>query len=639
MSEGGTLSGRTGKAVCTCAVSAALALLAGPPSLARAGDMSPASFDPGPNRYPKVARQSDVPITMRDGTRLYADVYRPADARGKPVPGRFPTVLALSIFNKHNAAMADAPSRVGDIGTQATGYSSLFVKHGYVQVIVDVRGTGVSEGEWSAFGRNEGPDSRDVARWLVRQPFSDGRFVGFGYSCGAVEQLYLGAQRPPGLKALFPILPVDDLYRDVIWHGGGFDADFLPLWLGLVTAARIVPPEYVTRYPGGAVRVTATRASSGMSLSARMLLAGPFATQLAYYNRFWRDRSPGRAARRIRVPTFVTGGWDDLLVRGEPRVYRALPLRHGRKQLLMGPWYHMTVGNGLGRAGAPPPLHVLALAWFDHWVRGKRNGIERYGPVTVDQVGRGRWEVYRRYPRHDVRYRRFYLSGGKTGSARSLNDGSLRTRAPAGRGSDAMPGNTVNGLCTRASVQWTFTVIPPGQPCESDNRSAEATALTYTSAPLASPLHLSGPLSLTLNGSTTARDSTWIATVSDVAPSGRSTGITAGWLIQSRRALDAARTTFAPNGDPVVPFHPFTRASLLPVEPGRRERMAIEIFNTDAVLAAGHRLRVTVSSGDIPHILAPTPSVVKGAGGVSTVHRGRGSQSYLTAAVAPLGPE
>ena len=72
------------------------------------------------------------------------------------------------------------------------------------------------------------------------------------------------------------------------------------------------------------MRVTASRAATGMTLSARMLLAGPFASQLAYYDRFWRERSRGRDARRVNVPTFVTGGWDDLLVRGEPRVYRAL---------------------------------------------------------------------------------------------------------------------------------------------------------------------------------------------------------------------------------------------------------------------------------------------------------------------------
>jgi predicted acyl esterase len=67
--------------------------------------------------------------------------------------------------------------------------------------------------------------------------------------------------------------------------------------------------------------------------------------------------------------------------------------------------------------------------------------------------------------------------------------------------------------------------------------------------------------------------------------------------------------------------------------------MAVEIFNTDAVLEPGHRLRVTISSGDVPHILAPPDTVVNGVGGVSTVHHGGDSQSYLTAGLAPLGAE
>jgi len=618
-------------------------LLLGTASVAHASDrLSPQSLDPGPDQYPNVVRESDVPITMRDGVRLYADVYRPADASGKAVPGRFPTVLDQTIFNKNGVPVADGPvadgTSVGDLETQLTGYSPLFVKHGYVQVIVDVRGTGSSEGSWSAFGPQDRSDASDIARWLVRQPFSDGRFVGFGYSCGAIEQIYLGAARPAGLKALFPILPMDDVYRDIVWHGGGLDADFLPLYLGIVTATRTLPPEYAVTNPSGAMHVTSSRASD-MSLSANLLLAGPFATELAYDNEFYWQRSPGRFASQVTVPTFVTGGWYDLLVRGEPRVYNALPMPPGRKQLLMGPWYHLTVGHGLGQAGTPPPLQVLALAWFDHWVKGKQNGIEGYGPVTVDQLGRDRWETYRGYPRRDVEYKRFYLNGQKSGSAHSLNDGSLTTSAPATPAADKMPGNNVNGVCTRSAVQWTATVIPAGTPCETDNRSYEATALTYTTPPLASPLHLSGPLSLTLHGSTTARDSTWIATVSDVSPSGQSNQITAGWLIQSRRALDASRTTFAPNGDAVVPFHPFTRASVLPVHPGETDSMAIEIFNTDAVLDPGHRLRVTISSGDVPQVIAPTLSALASVGGISTVYHGGGSQSYLTAGLAPLGPE
>jgi predicted acyl esterase len=127
--------------------------------------------------------------------------------------------------------------------------------------------------------------------------------------------------------------------------------------------------------------------------------------------------------------------------------------------------------------------------------------------------------------------------------------------------------------------------------------------------------------------------------VTDVAPSGASNQITAGWLVQSRRALDRSRTTFAPNGDPIVPFHAFTKQSVLAVRSGQTDRLAIEIFNTDAVLEPGHRLRVTISSGDVPHMLTTVPDTANSAGAVNVVHYGPKAPSFLTAGVAPLGPE
>jgi uncharacterized protein len=610
-----------------CAIGAALAA---PASSAAAPNLQPRGLRPGPDRYPGIATTKDVPIVMRDGIRLYADVYRPARADGKPAPGRFPVILTQDPYNKNQSA--------------TIGVDPLFVKHGYVQVIVDVRGTGSSEGSWDSFGLAEQHDSYDLARWSVSRRWSNGKLVLYGPSYMAINQFFTAAQHPPGLKAMFPIVPGEDVYRDVTWHGGAVDSGFIPFWLGLVAALKVLPPDYLGTDPAEAVKVALERVFGGFGFTVEALTNGPTGGDLAYDGPFYRLRSPGTVAKRIRVPTFITGGWYDLFQRGEPRLYRELPLKPGRKQLLMGPWYHVTgaTGAGLGARGAPPKLDVLALAWFERWVRGVRNGITKFGPVTVQQLGTSHWQVYRGYPRTDVRYLRFQLAGGKSGSAHSLNDGTLSRSAPRTPGSDTMPANQLNGLCSRSTTQWTAGIdqlVAPGQPCASDNRLQEATSLTYTTAPLRSPLHLSGPLSLTLRGSTTAHDTTWIATVTDVYPSGQSDQITAGWLVQSYRALDRARSTFAPNGDPVAPFHPFTRASLLPVKSGHTDRMEIEIFNTDAVIAAGHRLRVTISSGDVPHMLVTVPTGVNSAGAVNTVHWGGAQPSFLTAGVAPLGSQ
>jgi len=152
-------------------------------------------------------------------------------------------------------------------------------------------------------------------------------------------------------------------------------------------------------------------------------------------------------------------------------------------------------------------------------------------------------------------------------------------------------------------------------------------------------LHLSGPISLALRGSTTARDTTWIATVTDVSPGGESTQLTAGWLLASRRALDRRRSVAARNGDLVAPFHPFTRASVQSVEPGHTDTLNVEIFNTDAVIKRGHRLRLAISSGDVPHLLQPAPALANSVGSVNTVHYGPRQASFLTVPVVRAGAD
>src|SRR2546423_15000732 len=82
-----------------------------PASSAAAPDLQPAGLRPAPNRYPGVATTKDVAIAMRDGTKLYADVYRPARADGKPAPGRVPVILTHDPDNKNESAPVGADPR------------------------------------------------------------------------------------------------------------------------------------------------------------------------------------------------------------------------------------------------------------------------------------------------------------------------------------------------------------------------------------------------------------------------------------------------------------------------------------------------------------------------------------------------
>jgi uncharacterized protein len=148
------------------AACAALALLAA---------AAPAqAWAPRPATY-GVVKQTNVPVTMSDGVRLYADVVRPALKDGSPAPGRFPVVLTQTPYNK------SAP--------QLNFENDYLVERGYVQVIVDVRGTGSSEGMWDSFGKREQRDGYELVQWVHSRarPWSDGRVALYGTSYGAIN--------------------------------------------------------------------------------------------------------------------------------------------------------------------------------------------------------------------------------------------------------------------------------------------------------------------------------------------------------------------------------------------------------------------------------------------------------------------
>jgi putative CocE/NonD family hydrolase len=554
----------------------------------------------------------NVGIPMRDGTLLYADVYRPALANGRPAAGRFPAVLVQTPYGKSRATALLSPAA-----------RPLFIRHGYVEVVVDVRGTGDSEGVWDVLGEKEQRDYYDTARWVVAQPFSDGSFATYGGSYLGIDQLLTAAQRPPGLKAVFAMVAADDMYRDWIGHGGAMTSQF-PLWLGQQSAPNLAPsPPVVVSDPLAAVSIGVARATQ--RAAARALASATIGDDLVYDGPFYRARSPGEVVARVTAPTFVVGGWHDLFQRGAPRLYDELRLAPGSKQLLVGPWYHTNVGEGLGVAGAPPELDDLALAWYDHWLMGADNGIERLGPVTVQPLGIERWQTYDQFPPAGVSYERWYLRG----------EHRLGLTRPRSSVAHSLPANPVSGACSRSTFQWVFAAPAPAGLCDSDQRVQEVATFTYTSSPLTQPLHLAGPLALHLRASTTGRDATWAATVSDVSPAGQSNPLTTGWLVQSMRAVDRARSTFTPRGDFVVPFHPFTRAGRRSVGRGSTEDLDIEIFNTDAVLRAGNRLRLTVTAADVPHLLPAAPAAAGGIGAIVTVRTSAAHPSYLVAPAAP----
>src|SRR3954471_8484968 len=266
-----------------------------------------------PAQYAQVTDR-DVPITMRDGTVLKANVTRP-DA-----PGRFPVLITQTPYGKDGAVILA-------LGGQADA----LVQRGYVQVTVDVRGTGASGGSWDSFGPAEQQDGYDVVEWAAAQDFSDGNVGLDGPSYMALNQLYTAALRPPHLKAIFPVVPMADGYRDITFSGGDVNVAFIPLWLGLVTGGGLTPVTPALRgSPADVISSTSALAQhvgGALTFTAPTLLGATTGGSIAYDGPFWKTRPPLEVVARIKAPAFVVGGHHDLFQRGEPLIYERLRSR------------------------------------------------------------------------------------------------------------------------------------------------------------------------------------------------------------------------------------------------------------------------------------------------------------------------
>ncbi|MGH7749706.1 MAG: CocE/NonD family hydrolase, partial [Candidatus Dormibacteria bacterium] len=366
------------------------------------------------------------------------DVYFPTDkGTAAPAPGPFPVLLVQTPYGKSLSGGAQAGQLSGGIA----GLNSYLVERGYINVVADVRGTGDSGGSWGLFDPVQQQDGATLVRWAAALPRSDGKVGTYGPSYLGIDQLLTANALGPGspLKAMFPIVAGNDLYRDTAFMGGLPDIEFtLPYMLltgGLHSVdALLENPQDLA----GSLRVLADHAKGLVSLQARLLLAILTGGDEAYDGAYWQLRRPQDWLAHIAalgIPTYLVGGWFDLFQRGEPLNYSGLqnaaagrpvgaPMLagqpvSGRYQLMMGPWYHVTAGSGVD-------LQRLELQWFDRWLKGVDTGIDATTtPLHLYQLGSQRWVDTSRYPLDGLTPTTLFLGAGPGGGAPSTNDGSL----------------------------------------------------------------------------------------------------------------------------------------------------------------------------------------------------------------------
>lgn len=513
-----------------------------------------------PMGHAAPAKLFDVRIPMSDGADLVGDVRLPAPA------GAFPVILVMSPYGREDQ---DSPATL----------TADYLDHGYAHVNVDIRGTGKSDGVLCLFCEREQQDVYEVVEWIAAQSWSDGNVGMQGGSYLGITQLLGAAKQPPHLKAIAPDVPYTDTYRDIVWHNGIWNQQFMTAWTALQAALG---------FQGAA--------------SSRSIADRPFnATALSFKNTpmdgptYW-ERSVYTKFDRITVPTLLMSGWFDGFSRGTIRNFQGIASQH--KRLVMGPRPHTPSGPPFDPlspyAPEPPPPGAPdpRLAWFDRFLKGIPNGVEDEPDVLYYDLGAFEWRTAATWPPADTRVQSLFLSGAASGSTNSPGDGSLASEVPAG--ADARPDRYVVDPTvgvTEAAGKWgNVSALPFAR---LDQTPDAVRQVTYTTPALSRPLSLAGPMELRFWGETDAPDTDWIVKVADVAPDGSSLLLSSGYLRASHREWNPARS------GPAEPW--IDNLRLLPVPPLSAQEYRIDVWPVASELQPGHRLRVMIASADAPN--------------------------------------
>lgn len=588
---------------------------------------------PSQPRYGTLTRTNQA-ITMADGTVLRANVTVPADpTTGKAASGRFPVVLTETAYGKDNATYAGG-------FTGLLGRPDYYARRGYVAVIVDVRGTGASEGQWTFNDPQEAKDSVEVIRWAAALPASDGRVGMVGASYLGITQLFAAAAVGPGspLKAIFPMIASNSIFREAVMPGGLLDAEGIAMYLGLTAGLNVANPLIASQGDPSVWAAPLADHIAGLlqfhvGVSAEALADGPRAED----GEFWRARGPERILDRIvanHIPAYLVGGLDDAFQSGVFRNFvglqnawsgrtTTLPMAArqqvtGRYQALVGPWFHAGIGKG------GPDLDALALRWFDRWLKHVPNGIDRSAtPLHVIERDRRTRELAR-WPLPSAPPRAFALTptGGLTTAA-----------ADAGTTTVAFTGASMP--CNRSTEIWLLGLgeavtdaLGVQEPCRDSSelgRLPAPASQEFTTEPLDAPLTIAGPITASLLIRSSTPDAELVAKLFDVDERGAERELTMGALLGSARATDPALSWRGANGLLIYPHHPITHAASRPLVPGRSERLDIEVLPTVHTLLPGHRLRLRLTGGEFPARFPLPDRLPDLLGGVYTVQLGTGA--------------
>ncbi|MEE9253374.1 MAG: CocE/NonD family hydrolase [Pseudomonadales bacterium] len=576
----------------------------------------------------------DVMVPMRDGVHLATDIYFPA-RDGHPIDDRFPILLYRTPYDK--AARE-----------HSFGWNRWFAERGYIAIAQDCRGCYRSEGE-VRFLIPEAEDGYDTLQWIKTQPWGDAKVGTWGTSWSGWTQTAMAALGPDNLGAMVPNVSGSDAYSSSVRHNGALELRFIAwaFWHStLNTQAELKADPAVNK----ALRTDPVLFREWLSRwpirrgQTQLALVPPYerwAFELmtrGERDEFWDHPSmnPSKHWQDFsECPCLYVGGWYDSYTRATFENFLGHgAAKRGPVKVLVGPWTHGLTTPELTFAGnvefgpdaALESFREIHHAWYERYLNSKNDdgedeasiGMDEDAPIRIFVMGGGsgaktaegrlvhggKWRDELEWPLARTEFTPFYLHG----------DGRLRPTPPEARESqtsyrfdpdDPVPsigGNVSShsdfaGIKDRLGTQPLTPIMHAGGYDQVEDPrffgarapylplGARADVLVFETEPLRDRVEVTGPVEVNLFVSTSAPDTDFTAKLVDVYPP--SSDWPNGYHLNLTDSIQRLR------------YREDDGTATL-AQAGNIYRITIKLYPTSNLFAAGHRIRIDVSSSNFP---------------------------------------